>query len=129
MPVPVAVYTTFPQAAEGLTKGLQPEYEVVHVSKTKEEALADLPGVFSKAGGPKALIIAGPPDDDEAAIAAAAQSGSASARIVRLTRDDFESAGIKLPPPGTPIGPPPPGAPRPDPEVFNKLYKEKLAGL
>ncbi|CAK7206286.1 hypothetical protein SEUCBS139899_009073 [Sporothrix eucalyptigena] len=131
MGVPIAIYTNMARAGEGLTKDLQPDYNVVKVALSKDEALADLPGVFSS-GGAKALIIAGfVSDEDAAAVSSAVSAASGSARIVRLSREDLEGAGIKLPPPGTPMptGPPPADAPRPDPAVFVKLYREKLAGL
>ncbi|CAK7230085.1 hypothetical protein SCUCBS95973_007454 [Sporothrix curviconia] len=131
MPVPIAVYTSMPRAGEGIAKDLQPEYEVVKVAHSKDEALADLPALFS-AGGAKALIVAGfVTEEDAAAVGSAVTAASATARIVRLTREELEAAGIKLPPPGTPIptGPPPPGTPLPDPAVFIRLFREKLAGL
>ncbi|CAK7232354.1 hypothetical protein SBRCBS47491_008241 [Sporothrix bragantina] len=131
MTVPIAVYTNMPRAGEGISKDLQPEYEVVKVAHSKDEALAELPALFA-AGSAKALIIAGfVNDEDAAAVGSAVTSASASARIVRLTREELEAAGVKLPPPGTPMptGPPPPGTPRPDPAVFIRLFREKLAGL
>ncbi|OAA56247.1 hypothetical protein SPI_07858 [Niveomyces insectorum RCEF 264] len=130
MPVPIAAFSTFPNAAENLTTHLKPEYDVVHVSTSKEAALSELPALFSGGNAPKALIFAGPTsDEDAAAISSAVTGASSSARIVRLTREDLEAAGVPLPPPGAVPGPPPPGAPRPDPEVFTRLFKQKLAGL
>ena len=88
--------------------------------------MADFPGLFA-AGDATALIIAGFVLDEEFAAVSDAVTGTApSTRIVRLTREDVEGAGIKLPPPGTtlPNGPPPA-----DPAVFARLFKQKLAGL
>lgn len=104
---------------------------VVHVAGSKAAALADLPALFAS-GGAKALVIAGfVSDEDVAEVSAAVAGASASARIVRLSREDLEAEGIKLPPPGTPIpkGPPPANMPRPDPAIFTRLFKAKLAGL
>lgn len=104
---------------------------VVKVALSKDEALADLPALFA-GGGAKALVIAGFVSDEDAdAVTAAVTAAQASTRIARLSRADLEGAGVKLPPPGTPLptGPPPPGAPRPDPAVFTRLFKEKLAGI
>ena len=106
-------------------------HPVVKVALSKDEALADLPSLFA-AGGAKALVIAGFVSDEDAdAVTAAVTAAQASTRIARLSRADLEGAGVKLPPPGTPLptGPPPPGTPRPDPAVFTRLFKEKLAGI
>ncbi|ERS95380.1 hypothetical protein HMPREF1624_08258 [Sporothrix schenckii ATCC 58251] len=133
MAIPVVVYSNMALAGNNLTKTLQPEYEVIKVVLDKTEAVADLPALFSS-GAAKALVVAGllaGEDADADEVEAAVTAAQPGVRVARLSRADLEGAGIQLLPPGasTEKGFQPEGAPRPDPAIFPRLFKAKLAGI